>query len=81
MVMTTHHYITGEEIRSGDQVLLHGEPGEVEFVIASKTGDPDMDWYLNEHPDGGIMIKAASFGSVFLSSIDERLKFVSRPVK
>jgi len=32
---------------------LHGEPGEVEFVITHITGDPAMDWYIELHPGGG----------------------------
>ena len=73
-------YSTGEEIKSGDEVLVHGEHGIVDFVIGSETGDPSKDFILREHPQGGVMINASSFGAMFLSagSVEERLQFVSR---
>lgn len=73
-------YLSGEEVKSGDQIRFHGEPGEVEFVVTALTGDSSMDWYVEEHPGGGVMITAKGFGSVFLptGAIDERLEFVSR---
>jgi hypothetical protein len=39
-----------------------------------------MDWYLDQFPGGGAMIKATGFGSVFLgvNDIDESLEFKSR---
>jgi hypothetical protein len=36
-------YRSGEEIKKGDRVLFHGEPGEIEFVVESVVGDPAMD--------------------------------------
>lgn len=73
-------YLTGKEVKNGDRILFHGEPGEVEFVVTDVTGDPSMDWYLEEHPGGGVMIRAKEFGSVFLpiGTIDGRLEYVSR---
>ena len=73
-------YQSGEEVKSGDRIIYHGDPGEVEFVIVSLTGDPAMDWYLEKFPGGGFMINAKGFGSVFLgeSDIDEDLEFLSR---
>ena len=73
-------YHSGEEVKGGDRVTYHGEPGEVEFVVASPTGDAAMDWYLQQCPGGGFMVNAKSFGKVFLpgSEIDEDLQFVSR---
>jgi hypothetical protein len=73
-------YLSGEEIKSGDRISFHGEPGEVEFVVTDLTGDASMDWYVEEHPGGGVMISAEGFGSVFLpvGAIDERVEFVSR---
>jgi hypothetical protein len=73
-------YQSGEEVKGGDSVTYHGEPGEVEFVVANPTGDQAMDWYLQQFPGGGFMVNAKSFGKVFLpgSEIDEDLKFVSR---
>jgi hypothetical protein len=72
-------YLTGEEVLAGDRVLYHGEPGEIEFVIAEPTGDPAMDWYLTLSPGGGIMISGAGMGACFLDEVDEDLEFVRRP--
>jgi hypothetical protein len=73
-------YRSGEEIRSGDQITYHDEPGKIEFLVAGKVGDPAMDWYAEQFPGGGFMIAARNFGNVFLteSGIDEDLKFVAR---
>jgi hypothetical protein len=78
--MKNLRYLTGQEIQAGDRILLHGEPGEVEYVVVSRTGDVAIDWHLDEHPDGGIGIKNREFGNVFISaaSLDDRLEFVSR---
>ena len=48
------------EIQSGDRILYHGEPGQVEFV--AKRGDPETDWYIQEF-GGGCMILTPSFGA------------------
>jgi hypothetical protein len=73
-------YHSGEEVKSGDRITYHGEPGEVEFVVASPTGDPAMDWYFQQFPGGGFMVNAKNFGKVFLPGrdIDDDLEFVSR---
>ena len=70
-------YITGEEIKMGDQVVLHGSPGEVELV-ADPEINPD-DWFVTEY-GGGIMILDSEMGSVFLDNPHENdeLDFVSR---
>jgi hypothetical protein len=74
------NYPSGQDVKPGDRILYHGEPGEVEFVVADRTGDPSKDWYLEQFPGGGFMITAKGFGSVFLGEddIDEDLEFVSR---
>jgi hypothetical protein len=73
-------YQTGEEIRKGDCVLLHGEPGRIELV-AAELGDPETDWYVQEH-GGGVMIIEVVAGRTFIPAdqIDEceDLEFVSR---
>lgn len=73
-------YHSGEEVKSGDHITYHGQPGVIEFLVTGKTGDPAMDWYLENNPRGGFMIRAADFGNVFLtdSDTDEDLDFVSR---
>jgi hypothetical protein len=73
-------YSTGEEVRDGDKVRYHGEPGVIKFVITGRTGNRDMDWYLDEFPEGGFAIDAKNFGLVFLteSRRTEDLELVSR---
>jgi hypothetical protein len=73
-------YRSGEEIKPGDHVSLHGEPGEIEF-IADPANDPE-DWYVTEY-GGGIMIREPKvFGSLFINANGignyEDLDFVSR---
>jgi hypothetical protein len=36
-------YKSGEEIKKGDQIIFHGEPGRIEFVVEELCGDPGMD--------------------------------------
>lgn len=78
--MKSFVHASGEEVRRGDRITYHDEPGEVEFLVTEKTGDAAMDWYLEDTPEGGFMITAKTFGSVFLtdSESDEDLVFVGR---
>ena len=78
--MILFSYQSGEEVKEGDKVLYHGEPGEVEFVITGPVSDPAMNWYLDKFPGGGFMVTAKNFGRVFLTKgdINEDLTFVSR---
>jgi hypothetical protein len=72
-------YKSGEEIRKGDRVLFHGEPGEIEFIVAALIGDPAMDWYLKEYGPG-VMVAESKAGRTFVSDTEaaEDLQFVSR---
>jgi hypothetical protein len=73
-------YSSGEQIRKGDRVLLHGEPGEIELV-ADPAESPD-DWLKNQ--GGGIMVlELKVFGRLFITEpeTDEHLIFVSRQTK
>ena len=82
--MSSLTYRSGEEIKGGDRITYHGEPGEVEFVVTKKVGDAAKDWYLDQFPGGGVMVTASGFGSVFLgvNDIDEDdLEFTSRGEK
>ena len=74
-------YKSGVEIREGDRVLLHGEPGEIELV-ASGFGDPEADWYVQEHGGGVMVVEPKAFGRVFIPADQleetEDLEFVAR---
>jgi hypothetical protein len=74
-------YQSGEEIRKGDRVLFHGEPGEIEFV-ASELGDPITDWHIKEDGGGVMILEPKLFGRVFIPAdqLDETedLQFVAR---
>jgi len=48
-------YLTGEEIRKGDRVLISGQAGEIEFVVDPVVAAPDTQWYLEAH-GAGVMI-------------------------
>jgi hypothetical protein len=73
-------YQTGEEIKKGDRVLFHREPGRIELV-AVEQGDPETDWFMQEY-GGGVMILERVAGRTFIPAdqIDEceDLEFVSR---
>lgn len=54
------------EIRKGDCVLLHDEPGEIEFV-AAEPGDAETDRYVRQY--GGVMVAEPKlFSHAFLSA-------------
>jgi hypothetical protein len=73
-------YQSGEEIKKGDRVLFHREPGQIELV-ALELGDPETDWFMQEY-GGGVMILERVSGRTFIPAdqIDEckDLEFVSR---
>lgn len=59
-------YQSGEEIRKGDKVLFHREPGVIEFVADAIVGDPELDWYVREHGPG-VMVVEPTAGRTFIS--------------
>lgn len=73
-------YQSGEEIRKGDKVLFHGEPGEIEFVVDKLVGDPAMDWHMKEQGPGVMILEPKAFGRAYIRDIEnaEDLVFVSR---
>jgi hypothetical protein len=73
-------YQSGEEVKKGDRVLFHGEPGEIEFVADGLIADPAMDYYVEEHGGGVMVIEPKCFGRAFLTDThtDEDLVLVSR---
>jgi len=71
-------YQTGDEIRKGDKVLLHGQTGEIAFV-ADGAANPD-DSFVTRH-GGGVMIREPKvFGNLFVTDTQdyEDLELVSR---
>jgi len=71
-------YSSGEEIRKGDRVLVHGEAGEVEF-IADPAESPD-DWFVKDQGGGIMVLELKVFGRIFITKpeTDEHLTFVAR---
>jgi hypothetical protein len=76
-------YRSGEEIKKGDRVLFHGNPGEVELVACDPSDpDPEASWHMKEH-GGGVMIVDPIVSGRTLIPADqlaeyEDLEFVSR---
>jgi hypothetical protein len=70
-------YISGEEIRKGDRVLFHGEPGQIEFVVDGFVGNPRIDWHMREHGAGVMVHEPKYFGSAYVREMTH-LVFVSR---
>ena len=73
-------YQSGEDIRKGDRVLFHGEPGEIEFVADTFTGDPSVDWNIEENGPGVMILEPKFFGRVYIRDTEdnEDLVLVSR---
>jgi hypothetical protein len=74
-------YQSGEEIETGDRVLFHLQPAEIEFV-ASNPDNPETVWYFEEY-GGGVMVRVPTERNPTFISADqipeyEDLEFVSR---
>ena len=76
-------YCSGEEIRKGDRVTFHREPGEIEFVADPHVPNPETEWYVKEFGGGVMIIEPKHFGRAFLDEPGkyEDLVFVSRCVQ
>jgi len=78
-----YYYQSGEEIKPGDRVFLHGEPSQIDFIAdpADPATNPE-DWYVTECGGGVMVLEPRCFGRLFLhdpSDFDyEDLEFVSR---
>jgi hypothetical protein len=80
-ISMTLRYQSGEEIRRGDRVRFHGEPGRIELVVTESVS-PETEWHMREH-GGGIQISEPKrFGLTFIPAAQieeyEDLEFVSR---
>jgi len=73
-------YQSGEEIKKGDRVVFHEEPGAIEFVADLLVKDPETEWYVQEYGEGVMVVEPKVFGRAFLPRTDkaEDLIFVSR---
>ena len=75
-------YITGEQIRKGDRVLFHGEPGEIELVAEPTIAGSEADWYVQEYCGGVTVLELQPkhFGRFFLPEpqTTDDLEFVAR---
>jgi hypothetical protein len=73
-------YKSGDEIKKGDRVTYHGEPGEIEFVADQITGDGEIDTHVMEHGKGAMILEPKCFGRVFVNDTegDEDLVLVAR---
>ena len=75
----TLRYQSGEEIKKGDFVRFHGEPGKIELV-AQEPGDRETDWYIEEY-GGGVMVLEKVSGRTFIPTDqleNEDLEFIGR---
>jgi hypothetical protein len=72
-------YHSGEEIKEGDRVLFHGEPGG-DRVRRHRLGRSELDWYVKEFGGGVMVLEPKVFGRAFLTQTEnaEDLVLVSR---
>lgn len=73
-------YQSGEEIKKGDRVLFHGEPGQIELVADPLVNDPETKWYVQEYGGGVMVAEPKVSGRAFVSDTEnaEDLIFASR---
>lgn len=58
-------YESGEPVSKGDRIRYRGEDGTVEFTV-SKDDCGDRDPYLDDFPNGGVMLSTSRLGRVFV---------------
>jgi hypothetical protein len=71
----TRHYVTGEEIHVGDQVLHMGRPGEIAFVIERDEYSADFPHEAWQHYGHGFMIKD-EFGLFMYEEAEDIIRFI-----
>jgi hypothetical protein len=64
-------YQSGEEIRKGDRVLFHGEPGYIELVADPLNRDAETEWYIDEYGGGVMIVEPKVFGRAFLTNTED----------
>lgn len=72
-------YYSGEEILAGDKVLFHNAEGEIKCVLNAPTGDPALDWYVQEC-GCGLMVVDPIAGHTYLTDPEDSpdLVFIRR---
>lgn len=70
------HYLSGEEIRPGDRILLASRSGQIVFVVGMSGAPDDAESWLEHHE--GFMLDVEGLGLLFMSNSDEDLEFVTR---
>jgi hypothetical protein len=72
------HYLSGDEIRAGDHVEYADSPGQVVFVLGTRSFAPgfaEEDWsYLKR----GFMLDVQGMGLLFQEEADEDLTLIKR---
>lgn len=78
-IVVPFFYQSGEEIKAGDRVRLHGRVAEIES-IHDPASDPN-DWYVETYGGGVMIAEPKEFGYLFIETPVthyEDLEFVSR---
>jgi hypothetical protein len=63
-------YQSGEEVQKGDRVLLHDEPGYVEFVADPLIKHSETEWFVEEYGGGVMVVVPNAFGPVFFTNTE-----------
>jgi hypothetical protein len=63
-------YQTGEDIRTGDHVLLHGEPGEIAFVLDGESNPAD--WPADEYGRAIMISEPKFFGNLLFPGMTSK---------
>jgi hypothetical protein len=64
-------YQSGEEVKKGDRVLFHDQPGSIEFVADPATKNSETEWYVKEYGGGVMVVVPKVFGHVFLPTTED----------
>jgi hypothetical protein len=64
-------YQSGDDVQKGDRVLLHDEPGYVEFVADPLIKDSETEWFVEEYGGGVMVVVPNVFGPVFFTNPED----------
>jgi hypothetical protein len=65
--MAFKYYNSEVEIRKGDRVLFHGEPGTIDLIVTSSY-DEESAWHMREFGGGVRILEPKNFGCVFIQA-------------